>query len=235
LVTLWEADLTAWLQNPTCSSSSYSDAWLYGSLEKRSTPYGIFSGHPTRGLAMSGQYAPFEKRQDQLILFSSNSIIIILTDIIFAYRSSSIAAKVPREIKVWDKIIGAQYTYLATSQMMPFLMDQWDIYGTAATDLAGDIICNLPKWDEFIKLCTMPVSENVTCANVDRDAWDPEYSVDPNKKGHSTPSTSATANQGRLLWTVELTPSLICVESCILIPSHILTATAATLSNGPMA
>ncbi|GFF38182.1 chitotriosidase-1 [Aspergillus udagawae] len=193
LVTLWEADLTAWLQNPTCSSSSYSDAWLYGSLEKRSTPYGIFSGHPTRGLAMSGQYAPFEKRQDQLILFSSNSIIIILTDIIFAYRSSSIAAKVSREIKVWDKIIGAQYTYLATSQMMPFLMDQWDIYGTAATDLAGDIICNLPKWDEFIKLCTMPVSENVTCANVDRDAWDPEYSVDPDTYGTSSNSAAKRA------------------------------------------
>ncbi|GIC89051.1 uncharacterized protein Aud_005452 [Aspergillus udagawae] len=193
LVTLWESDLTAWLQNPTCSSSSYSDAWLYGSLEKRSTPYGIFSGHPTRGLAMSGQYAPFEKRQDQLILFSSNSIIIILTDIIFAYRSSSIAAKVSREIKVWDKIIGAQYTYLATSQMMPFLMDQWDIYGTAATDLAGDIICNLPRWDEFIKLCTMPVSENVTCANVDRDAWDPEYSVDPDTYGTSSDSADKRA------------------------------------------
>ncbi|KAF7183510.1 hypothetical protein CNMCM7691_003789 [Aspergillus felis] len=193
LVTLWESDLTAWLQNPTCSSSIYSDGWLYGSLKKRSTPYGIFRGHPTGDWAMDGQYAPFEKRQDQLILFSSNSIIILLTDIIFAYRSNTIAAKVSKEIKVWDKVIGAQYIYLASYHMMPFLTDQLDFYGTSASDLAGDIICNLPKWDEFIKLCTMPVSENVTCANIDRDAWDPEYSVDPDTYGTSSDSAARRA------------------------------------------
>ena len=64
-----------------------------------------------------------EKRQDQQSCFTSNSILNVATDIIYTYRMPSRTNQAVKEIKVWNDVIAARFTYLATSTLIPFLRD----------------------------------------------------------------------------------------------------------------
>ncbi|KAF7585151.1 hypothetical protein BBP40_012067 [Aspergillus hancockii] len=103
-----------------------------------------------------------------------------MTDIIYAYRGTELTAKALKKVTVWNKAIGAKFSYLVTSELIPFLKDVIQIFDTAvAEDLAGRIICNLEYWNRMIEDCTaLFVSDvNMVCENIDRNSWDPEYSM----------------------------------------------------------
>ncbi|BCS04193.1 glycoside hydrolase family 18 protein [Aspergillus luchuensis] len=190
MVELWTADLKNWLENPTCSTG-----YGYG----YDNTFGV--GYDKRGFTdmLPIEYAPryagtsgtsLEKRQDQQVLFMSNSILIVATDIIYTYRMTSRTNKAVKEIKVWNEVIAARYTYLATSTLIPFLRDATgELFSVVAEDLAGRIICNLEYWNQMIKDCTAPSTLDEFCAISDLDGFDDEYSIDPDTYGTNGAST----------------------------------------------
>ncbi|KAH8698404.1 hypothetical protein BGW36DRAFT_357942 [Talaromyces proteolyticus] len=186
-----EADLKAWLANATCSNSFYSDGWTYGSMKKRSLWPDHALKNSTLTYMLSGpESAIHEKRQDQpFIIYTSNSALLILNDIIRAWRSSLVIVRAQKEFEAWDQIIGAQYAHLTTAVMLPFIKQYFNLYNIESSEIATQVICDLQEWDQMIEACSIS-SNNITCSNIDRDKWDPEYSVDPDTYGTSSGSVS---------------------------------------------
>ncbi|KAJ5492339.1 hypothetical protein N7453_010436 [Penicillium expansum] len=190
MVELWTADLKGWLKNPTCSTG-----YGYGYDDT----FGV--GYGKRGFTdmLPKEYAPrytgssrtsLEKRQDQQSFFTSNSILIVATDIIYTYRMTSRTHKAVKEIKVWNDVIAARFTYPATSTLIPFLRDvTGELFSVIAEDLAGRIICNLEYWNQMIKGCTAPSTLDEVCAISDLDGFDDEHSIDPDTYGTNSAST----------------------------------------------
>jgi chitinase len=189
LVQLWEADLRGWLDNPKCPNAY---EYTYdGFLDKRAyTESGLMADAPSLGF--SSELSFLDKRQDELS-FTSNQILVVLTDIIYAFRATTRTSKAVKEIKVWNDIIGAKFAYLVTTQLIPFLTDVADeFYSAVAEELAGRIVCNLDYWNQMIRDCTaaVPTGTNVTCLNIDIDQWDSEFSLDPDTYGTNENSAS---------------------------------------------
>ncbi|PGH27694.1 hypothetical protein AJ80_00709 [Polytolypa hystricis UAMH7299] len=196
MVAQWESDLRQWLEDPTCPNDyglNYGDG-LDFNLLRRTTMNEVSMGKSSRSIDVISPLTSYEKR-DQIVMFKSNSILILLTDIIIAYRLSVMTTKVVKEVGAWNHIIGTQYPHVVTGQLIPFVMNKLDFYGDEADNLAGEIICNLERWDWTIQLSTSP-SYNMTCTNLDRDAWDPEYPIDPDTYGTTENGmTQKRANQ----------------------------------------
>ncbi|GLB07141.1 hypothetical protein AtubIFM57258_002464 [Aspergillus tubingensis] len=103
--------------------------------------------------------------------------------------------KAVKEIKVWNDVIAARFTYLATSTLIPFLRDvTGELFSVVAEDLAGRIICNLEYWNQMIKDCTAPSTLDEVCTISDLDGFDDEYSIDPDTYGTNGASTKRAFN-----------------------------------------
>jgi chitinase len=186
LVALWETDLKAWLEKPKCDSGFGYDFTDFDSFTKRSYTDGASMSNLPRYMGLTSGGSSIEKRQGQLV-FQSNYALIVLTDIIYGYRSTSMTAKAVKEVASWNKIIGAQFTYLTTTHLIPFLKNVVDeLYDSVAEKLAARIICSLDYWDKMVEASTLELPVDLTCENVDRDSWDPEYLVDPETYGTSS-------------------------------------------------
>ncbi|GLA26843.1 hypothetical protein AnigIFM63326_004011 [Aspergillus niger] len=190
MVELWTADLKDWLETPTCSTGygyGYGDPFSVG-YGKRGFTDMLSMEYASRYAGSSG--TSLEKCQDPQSFFTSNSILIVVIDIIYTYRMTSRTNKAVKEIKVWNDVIAARFTYLATSTLISFLRDvTGELFSVNAEDLAGRIICNLEYWNQIIKDCTSPSTLDEVCAISDLDGLDDEYSIDPDTYGTNSAST----------------------------------------------
>ncbi|RDH25460.1 hypothetical protein M747DRAFT_311300 [Aspergillus niger ATCC 13496] len=190
MVELWTADLKDWLETPTCSTGygyGYDDTFSVG-YGKRGFTDMLSMEYASRYAGSSG--TSLEKCQDPQSLFTSNSILIVVIDIIYTYCMTSRTNKAVKEIKVWNDVIAARFTYLATSTLISFLRDvTGELFSVNAEDLAGRIICNLEYWNQIIKDCTSPSTLDEVCAISDLDGFDDEYSIDPDTYGTNSAST----------------------------------------------
>lgn len=187
LVILWENDLKAWLERPRCDTGYGYDFNNFDSFTKRSYTGGASMSNLPRYMGLTSSGSSIERRQGPQV-FQSNYAFIVLTDIIYAYRSTTMMARAVEEVASWNKIIGAKFTHLTTTELIPFLKNVVEqLYSAVADELASRIICNLDYWDRLIEASTLKGSIDLTCENVDRDSWDPEYLVNPDTYGTSSP------------------------------------------------
>ncbi|CAG8171739.1 unnamed protein product [Penicillium salamii] len=182
MVQRWESDLKAWLKNPECHSGyGYNGGDIFNPVDKRAFTEVTSMGN-------SSQYidAPTSliKRQQQNY-FTSNSAMIIAVDIIYAFRGTSMTAKALKQVEVWNKVVGAQFTHLVTSELIPFLKNVLrEFYTAVVEDLAGRIICNLGNWNRMVGGSSSKDEDAaLKCDISSLDDWDPEYAIDPDTYG----------------------------------------------------
>ncbi|KAL3457177.1 glycoside hydrolase family 18 protein [Aspergillus heterothallicus] len=195
----WASDLKDWMDDGICRPAHSTSP-----LESRSILDWAFTGNTSQFAAandVAEHLSRLKKRQTQDIMVpgTSNHSRRVLITIIFASQSGTWSSQAKMALEVWNNVVPTVYKHLGALVLMKVLQDVVrQLTSTGAATLADDILCNMPYWDDLVRVCSLPQFNDMTCENIPRAEWDPEYNIDPDSYGTSNPSI-ARRNVGHSL------------------------------------